>query len=82
MTTIPDLLFYKGRLEKLNKENYVDKSVLIRALNEYKREHPSKENYIYEKINNLNRLIGKEVNKEEIHSCFKLSDEKISRELG
>ena len=82
MTPIPDLLFYNERLKKLNKENYVDKSVLIRALNEYKCEHSSKENDINEIINNLNGLIGKEVNKDEIHRCFKLSDGKTSRELG
>lgn len=82
MTPIPDLLFYKERLEKLNKENCVDKSILIRSLNEYKREHSSKENDINEIINNLNGIIGKEVNKDEIHRCFKLSDGKTSRELG
>ena len=82
MTPIPDLLFYKERLKKLNKENYVDKSVLIRALNEYKREHTFKENDINEIINNLNGLIGREVSKDDVYSCFKLGNGQTSRELG
>lgn len=82
MTPIPDLLFYKERLEKLNKEYYVDKQVLISALNEYKLEHSFKENDVNEIINNLNGLIGRKVNKDEIYRCFKLSNGQTSRDLG
>lgn len=82
MTPIPDLLFYKERLEKLNKETDVDKQVLINALNEYKFKHSSKKSDIDEIINNINGLIGRKVNKDEIYRCFKLSNGQTSRELG
>lgn len=82
MTPIPDLLFYKKKLEKFNKETAVNKRLLISALNEYKLEHSSKENDINEIINNLNGLIGREVSKDDIYKCFKLSNGKTCRELG
>ncbi len=81
LTPIPDLLFYSDRLAKLNKENDINKQLLINALNEYKNINKSKTQELEEIIKNINGLIGKKIDKDEIYRCFRING-KTSRELG
>lgn len=67
MTPIPDLKFYSNRLEKLNRENKVDKDSLVNLINE---EIPIE--YRGEILDNIKKHGLCQLTKQEVHDCFRI----------